>query len=92
MRLCGIFHFFFSLLLNNIFKNLNFVAGVRVIWAHAPERVDFAADKSSNSTMPHDNMLKSILNLVDGFSPRLLFSLNVVQTLILLSILLSWVR
>ena len=93
MRLCGIFHFSFpfcSIIFS--FKNLNFVAGVRVIWAHAPERVDFAADKSSNSTMPHDNVLKSILNLVDGFSPRLLFSLNVVQTLILLSILLSWVR
>ena len=88
------FTFSFSPLLNNIFffTNLNFVAGVRVIWAHAPGRVDFAADKNANSTLPHDNVLKLILSLVDGLSPRLLFSLNVVQTLILLSILLSWVR
>ena len=54
--------------------------------------MDFAADKNANSTLPHDNVLKLILSLVDGFSPRLLFSLNIVQTLVLLSILLSWVR
>ena len=92
MQLCGIFHFFFyPLLLNDILKKI-FVAGAKVIWAHAPGRVDFAADKNANSTLPHDNVLKLILSLVDGLSPRLLFSLNVVQTLILLSILLSWVR
>ena len=84
--------FLLSLLLNDILNIKNFVAGARVIWAHAPGRVDFAADKNANSTLPHDNVLKLILSLVDGFSPRLLFSLNVVQTLILLSILLSWVR
>ena len=84
--------FLLPLLLNDILKYKNFVAGARVIWAHAPGRVDFAANKNANSTLPHDNVLKLILSLVDGLSPRLLFSLNVVQTLILLSILLSWVR
>ena len=94
MQLCGIFHFFsLPLLLNDILKYKKFfAAGARVIWAHAPGRVDFAADKNANSTLPHDNVLKLILSLVDGLSPRLLFSLNVVQTLILLFILLSWVR
>ena len=85
--------FLLPLLLNDILKYIkNFVAGAKVIWAHAPGRVDFAADKNANSTLPHDNVLKLILSLVDGLSPRLLFSLNVVQTLILLFILLSWVR